>query len=71
MSRSLVKGRADENFLKPHTKLYLEVAPPWVLYKQKINIYMFHTHKYHLYIYYTSQYLLYYSTQNQGGATSK
>ena len=29
MSRSLVKGRADENFLKPHTKLYLEVAPPW------------------------------------------
>ena len=28
MSRSLVKGRADENFLKPHTKLYLEVAPP-------------------------------------------
>ena len=28
MSRSLVKGRADENFLKPHTKFYLEVAPP-------------------------------------------
>ena len=26
--RSLVKGRADENFLKPHTKLYLEIAPP-------------------------------------------
>ncbi len=30
MSRSLVKGRADENFLKPHTKLYLEVAPPCI-----------------------------------------